>query len=118
MIRGPQKAFSYVKVKQTKSIIKGKLPHGIQPQVQPTRKWSGSGAAECSPGLAFGGRDLCSSSGLVEGMRGMRREHCVDVKENTEWTLINPRFLTSASLPQIQQTLSKALRPLPSHAED
>lgn len=45
-----------------------------------------------------GRRDFCFSSGP-------------DWKGSGAWTLINPRFSTSASLLQIQQTFLKTLRP-------
>lgn len=77
-----------------------------------------SGEGECWAGA--GGKVLCSGSSPGPGREGcgaVGREQCIDGK-HTEWTLVNPRFFTSASLLQIQLTFLKAPRVLPLHAEE
>ena len=101
-----------------KSIIKGKCPHGIQLEGQQMRKRHSSGEGGCRAGI--GGEVLCSVSSPGPGWAGcgaVGREQCVDGK-NTEWTLVNPWFFTSASLLQVRLTFLKALRVLPLHAEE
>ena len=85
-----------------KSIIKGKCPHGIQLEGQQMRKRHSSGEGGCRAGV--GGEVFCSGSSPGPGWAGcgaVGREQCVDGK-NTEWTLVNPWFFTSASLLQVR----------------